>query len=49
MFSREFSHESPEALREAEGNYYLILTACLEDIRPGPLLKRGILEHETTK
>lgn len=29
--SREFSHENPEGLREADGNYHLIPTS-LEDI-----------------
>lgn len=49
MFSRELSHEGPEVLREAEGKYYLIPTARLENMRVVPLLKRGILEHQTTK
>lgn len=49
MFWREFFHEGPEGLREAEGNYHLIPTACLEDIRIVSLLKRGILERQTTE
>lgn len=49
MVSREFSHEGPEDLREAKGNYHLLPTVYLEDIRNMLLLKKGILEHQTTK